>query len=345
MRANLAAALLLAPTILIAQSDQRSLSGSNIAIYDLVGEIRAVAGTGSDVTVAVSRTGADAAKLTIETGMIGSKNTLRVVFPDTHIIYSKLGRHSTTTLDVDDDGTFNNSRSHGHRVRITGDGSGLEAAANLVVSVPAGKTVALNLGVGSVNISNVNGNLSVDAAGADVTTENTKGSLSLDTGSGTAKITNADGDLTIDSGSGEVTISKVKGSFLKLDSGSGDIRADAITVDKADLDSGSGEVTISGLGARSISLDSGSGDVDIGLTGDVDRLVIDSGSGSVTLRIPSTLGAELDIDAGSGGVKAEMEIQVTHYESDRLVGKIGDGKGSIRIESGSGEVRLVKANQ
>jgi DUF4097 and DUF4098 domain-containing protein YvlB len=343
MRANLAAALLLAPTILVAQSDQRSLSGSSIAIYDLVGEIRAVAGTGSDVSIAVSRTGPDASKLTIETGMIGSKNTLRVIFPDTHIIYAKLGRHSTTTLDVYDDGTFN-GRNGGHRVRITGDGSGLEAAANLVVSIPAGKTVALNLGVGSVNVSNVNGNISVDAAGADVTTENTKGSLSLDTGSGGAKITNADGDLTIDSGSGEVTISKVKGSFLKLDSGSGDIRADAITVDKADLDSGSGEVTITGLGARTISLDSGSGDVDLGLTGDVDRLDIDSGSGSVTLRIPSTLGAELDIDAGSGGVKAEMAIQVTHYESDRLVGKIGDGKGTIKIESGSGEVRLVKSN-
>jgi DUF4097 and DUF4098 domain-containing protein YvlB len=342
MRSVAVAALLLAPTILVAQSDQRSLSGSSIAIYDLVGEIRAVAGTGSEVSVAVSRTGPDASKLTIETGMIGSRNTLRVVFPDTHIIYPKLGRHSTTTLDVNDDGTFND-RNRGRRVRITGDGSGLEAAANLVVSIPAGKTVALNLGVGSVNVSNVNGNISVDAA-ADVTTENTKGSLSLDTGSGSAKITNADGDLTIDSGSGEVTISKVKGSILKLDSGSGDIRADAITVDKADLDSGSGEVTISGLGARTILLDSGSGDVDIALTGDVDRLDIDSGSGSVTLRIPSTLGAELDIDAGSGGVKSELQIQVTHYESDRLVGKIGDGKGSIRIESGSGEVRLVKSN-
>ncbi len=343
MRATLAAALLLSPTLLVAQSDQRTLSGSSIAIYNLVGQIRAVGGTGSDVSVAVTRSGPDAAKLTIETGMIGGKNTLRVIFPDTHIIYPKLGRHSTTTLDVNDDGTFNN-RSHGRRVRISGDGSGLEAAADLIVSIPAGKTVALNLGVGSVNVSNVDGNISVDADGADVTTENTKGSLSLDTGSGGAKITNAEGDLTIDSGSGEVTISKVKGSILKLDSGSGDIRADAIAVDKADLDSGSGQVTINGLGARQIALDSGSGDVDIGLTGDVDRLVIDSGSGTVTLRIPSTLGAELDIDAGSGGVKADMAIQVTHYESDHLVGKIGDGKGSIKIDSGSGEVRLVKSN-
>ena len=91
-----------------------------------------------------------------------------------------------------------------------------------------------------------------------------------------------------------------------------------------------------------IKLDSGSGDVDIGLTGDIDDMEVDSGSGSVTIRIPDSLGAQLDIDAGSGGVKADMPLKVTRYDSDRMVGTIGDGKGRIHIDSGSGEVRLVK---
>jgi len=120
------------------------------------------------------------------------------------------------------------------------------------------------------------------------------------------------------------------------------VRADDVTVDVLDLDSGSGSVTIAGARVKEIKLDSGSGTVDLGLLGDIDTMELDSGSGSVTIRIPSTLGAQLDIDAGSGGVKTDMPIQVTQYESDRLVGSIGDGKGRIHIDSGSGQVRLVR---
>ena len=86
MRA-LPALLLLAPALLSAQTEKFTLPGSDIAIYNLVGEIRAEAGTGSDVTVEVTRGGPDAAKLKVETGMIRSRNTLRVIYPDSRIIY------------------------------------------------------------------------------------------------------------------------------------------------------------------------------------------------------------------------------------------------------------------
>ena len=332
---------LLAPLAVLAQGERYTVPGQDVAIYNLAGKLTAVAGTGSDVLVQVTRSGSDAAKLTVENSVIRGRQSLRVIYPDTHIIYPALGRHSTTTLDVNDDGTFGD-HSYGHRVRITGDGSGLEAAADLKVSVPAGKKVRFEWGVGSVGISNVNGDLVVDVAGSDVTTENTKGSLSLDTGSGEVKVTKAEGRVDLDSGSGDVTINGVRGPSLNIDSGSGDVRADDVTVDVLDLDSGSGSVTIAGARVKEIKLDSGSGSVDIGLLGDVESMNLDSGSGSVTIRIPSTLGAQLDIDAGSGGVKTDMPIQVTQYESDRLVGSIGDGKGRIHIDSGSGQVRLVR---
>ncbi len=343
MRALSLFALFVAPFALQAQTERQSLSGSDLAIYNLAGEIRAEAGTGADVTVEITRAGPDAAKLRIETGRIGSRNTLRVIYPDTRIIYPGLGRHSSTTLDVNDDGTFGDN-ARGHRVRITGDGSGLEASAVLRVAIPPGKKVRLNLGVGRVTVSNVTGDLYVDVASADVITENTKGMLTLDVGSGSTTVKKAAGSLDLDAGSGDVTVSGVHGETLHVDAGSGEVRAQDIVVDNADLDVGSGGITISGLRARSIKLDSGSGDVDLGLVGDVERLDVDSGSGSVTLRIPETLGAQLDVDAGSGGVRADVPIQVTRYESDRIVGKIGDGKGVIHIESGSGEVHLMRAN-
>jgi hypothetical protein len=36
-------------------------------------------------------------------------------------------------------------------------------------------------------------------------------------------------------------------------------------------------------------------------------------------------------------------VQTTHVERHHLRGKIGDGRGSIKIEAGSGTVRLIKS--
>ena len=52
----------------------------------------------------------------------------------------------------------------------------------------------------------------------------------------------------------------------------------------------------------------------------------------------------LDVpDTGSGGIESEIPIQITRRERDRLVGQIGDGRGRIVIDGGSGRVRLKKS--
>ena len=327
-----------------AQTDRRSIPGNDVAIFNLAGELHAVPGTGSDVVVEITRGGADAAKLTVQTGELRGRQTLRIVYPDDRIVYPKMGRNSNTTIEYDDDGTFDDDHHSGrHRVRISGSGSGLEASADLKVSIPNGKRVRFFLGVGGVWINNVNGDLYVEVAGADVTTENTKGTLSLDTGSGQVSVKNADGKVDLDSGSGDVTITGARGSLLNIDSGSGDVKADDVNVDRLEIDSGSGSVSIAGLTSNTVSLDSGSGSVDLGFKGNVDDMTIDSGSGEVTLRLPSTFSARFEIDAGSGGVKSDFQLAVTRYESDRLEGTMGTGKGSVKIDSGSGQVRLVKS--
>jgi len=77
-------------------------------------------------------------------------------------------------------------------VRITGRGrDGLEAFADLRVSVPAGKAIALFLGVGKVFVSNVNGSIRVYVASADVAADRTRGTLRVETGSGNVDLRSA----------------------------------------------------------------------------------------------------------------------------------------------------------
>jgi hypothetical protein len=58
---------------------------------------------------------------------------------------------------------------------------------------------------------------------------------------------------------------------------------------------------------------------------------------------PASLGAELGVETGSGGIDIGVPVQVTKWERSSVRGRIGDGQGRIHIEAGSGRVRLVKA--
>jgi len=315
------------------QVERRTLSGSRFAIYNLAGELTATAASGRDVTIEITRSGADGSKLAIETGEIGDRQTLRVIYPDDEIVYRPFGRgRGRTELMVRDDGTFGSGRDRGRarRVRISGSGSGLDAAADLRVGIPEGAVIALHLAVGRVNVRNVNGDILVDVGSADVTTEGTRGKLDLDTGSGEVRVTDASGDVTLDSGSGGATLSRIRGRKLFVDSGSGEIDGSDITVEELVLDSGSGSVSMQGVTARDVTLDTGSGSVELDLLSDVESMLIDSGSGSVTLRVPRTLGAEIEVDSGSGGIDVDLQIQVKKWRKSYLLGTIGDGKGRIR---------------
>ncbi len=111
------------------------LSGRDVAVYNLAGEVRIVQGSGSAVVVRVTRRGADARVLEVEVGEIGGRETLRVIYPSQRVVYSALGRGSNNTVRVSSDGTFYDRR-RGDRVEIRGSGRGLEAHADLEIEVP-----------------------------------------------------------------------------------------------------------------------------------------------------------------------------------------------------------------
>src|SRR6185437_11605553 len=155
--------------------------------------------------------------------------SLRFVYPADRIIYNKLSSGSSTQLRVRDNGTFSDRhdddehRNEGRRVTISGGGSGLDAHADLRITVPMGKELSVYLAVGKVSVSNVEGNLSIDAASAPVTTSNTRGDLDIDVGSGDVQVTKSRGDLSVDTGSGAVSLTDVTGEDVSVDTGSGQV--------------------------------------------------------------------------------------------------------------------------
>jgi hypothetical protein len=318
------------------------LSGTDVAVYNLAGRTSVVRGAGSDVVVRVTRGGSDAADLKVETGAVGGRQTLRIVYPGDQIVYPEMGRGSNTQVRVRDDGTFWDEGRGGNTVGIRGSGRGTEAWADLVIEVPSGKDVAVNVAAGGMEARGVQSDLSLHTGSGSVDASDITGDLSVDTGSGSATVSGVRGDLSVDTGSGSVTVREVDGDDVTIDTGSGVVTGGGVRARSVSVDTGSGSIELDGVSAPEVSLDTGSGSVDVVLLRDVDNLEVDTGSGSVTIRAPEDLGGMVNLDTGSGGIDMDFAVQVRSVRRDHVQGTLGDGRGTIHIETGSGGIRLLK---
>lgn len=369
-----AAALLLAATPVFAQ-DRFSLTGNQVAIYNLAGEIRVEAGAAGNVVVEVTRQGGDSGRLEIERTTDDGWQMLVVRYPDDRIVYRPLGRFSRSEFGVREDGTFGmrnmnpdwgedrikrdpGSVGGGRRTRVAGSGRGLDAYADLRVLIPSGKNVAIHLGVGKIIVNNVSGELQLDARSASIDATAVSGLGRFDTGSGSITLRNGAGDFGLHTGSGGVRVDHVTRGALIVDTGSGSVEASDLDVTALQIGTGSGGVSVVGANApaarihtgsgsiraqRFVStdfdLDTGSGGIRVELASDVRVGRINTGSGSVTIATARDLGAEVHVETGSGGIDVDAPGMVVH-ESRRsfLRGRLGDGRGTLHVNTGSGGV-------
>jgi lia operon protein LiaG len=338
---TLALGFFLAPKSVVGQEEVR-IQGEDVAVYNLAGHVEVVAGTGSDVVVQVMRGGGDADQLSLETIQANGREALVVRYPGDRIIYSERGRNSKTQVRVRSDGTFGDGGgSRGDEVEIRGSGRGLEAWADLRITVPAGKDLAVYLAVGEAEARGLDADLMIDTGSGAIHASGITGTVNLDTGSGEIVAEDIRGDLMVDTGSGSVKVNGVQGDDVSVDTGSGSVVAGGITASRIEVDTGSGSIDLTGISAPDVFLDTGSGRIRVELLQDIDEMVVDTGSGSVEIRMPAGLGAEVEVDTGSGGIDVEIPLEVRQVRKNYIRGVLGDGRGSLRVDTGSGGVRLI----
>src|SRR5436190_8691395 len=254
---------------LAAQSarERFTLGGDSVAICNLAGELTVEPGSGSEVVVEVMRGGAGASQLRVETGGSSGIQTLRVLYPGDRVVYPPIGRDSRSSVDVAPDGTFGGDHGLGwlagkRKVTVAGSGSGVEAWANVRVTVPRGRKVRLEWVAGTTHIGAVEGEVVADNSSGTIEVRGLRGKLKVDTGSGEVLVKDAQGDFTIDTGSGRVTLENIRGGLMNLDTGSGEIRASEVTADRLVADTGSGGISLDEVHCPVVLLDTGSGLVD-----------------------------------------------------------------------------------
>lgn len=325
-----------------AQAQERyGVPGTEVAIYNLAGEVEVVGGEGSEVTVEVTRGGRDAGELSVEVSEIGGRETLRVIYPSDRVVYERRGWRGNTELRVRADGTFG-GRGGGERVRVSSSGRGLEAWADLRITVPSGRDVSVYIATGEISARDVDSDLRLDTHSGAVAARGVRGDLLVDTGSGSVVVEDVTGAVRVDTGSGGVEIRNVEGGEVSIDTGSGGVTGYAIVAGSVRVDTGSGSVELDQVGSADVYVDTGSGSVEVGLTRDIDRLEVDTGSGGVTIRMPEDAGATVEVETGSGGIDVDLPLQIRSVRRDYLRGEIGDGEGRIVVDTGSGSIRLLR---
>lgn len=325
-------------------AERYTLGAGKVAVYDLAGAVTLEPTSGAETVVEVTYGGRDASRLKVATGEAEDRRNLRVLYPEDHIIYPPLGPGSNTSSSVRSDGTFGGKNSgswlSGRRVKISGWGGGLEAHADLRLLVPRGADVLVRLLAGDVRVTNVDSKLFIDIANGAVITSDTRGELAVDTGSGSVRVARAEGPVSIDTGSGGVSVHDVHGGDLVIDTGSGSVDASAIDAPMLSVDTGSGRVDLDEVKAQTVHVDTGSGGVSLGLRSIIDEISIDSGSGSVEVSLPRDTGAMLSLETGSGGLAVDLPLRTLHRDHGELHGQMGDGRGRIVIETGSGGIHI-----
>ena len=120
--------------------------------------------------------------------------------------------------------------------------------------------------------------------------------------------------------------------------------APTVKTGQLQVQTGSGDIQLAGLTAPQVKLETGSGAVTADLSGELWNVNVETGSGDITLKVPPTIGAEVDIETSSGEIETDFEVAVTRHARDHMTGRIGDGRGKIEIETGSGGIKLVKGS-
>ena len=177
-------------------------------------------------------------------------------------------------------------------------------------------------------------NISIDY---DITTPRGT-NLEADSGSGDLRLSDLGGPLKANTGSGSIDATGLSGR-VALQTGSGDIRAEMHSAPDVKAETGSGSIRLRGVNGG-LYAETGSGDIDVeGQPGTNWKL--ETGSGSITLDTGGRAKFTLDATTGSGSIHSDPPIS-THGSLERhhITGEINGGGPTVRVETGSGDVRI-----
>lgn len=199
----------------------------------------------------------------------------------------------------------------------------------LRLQVPAGVTLQLEAVSADIRVSGVRGPIAASSVSGDVQMDVTSQHVTASTVSG---------NLKLRAPSAQTRLASISGD-LEASGGVGTLSAETV----------SGELQISGGPYREVKIESVSGDLSLGLSLEEGAtLSAETLSGDIEVRLPTLPNAKLTMKTFSGDLRNGFVAAPAAADADdkrHLEMPLGNGKGSIRLNSFSGDIQLDRANR
>jgi len=228
---------------------------------------------------------------------------------------------------------------------------------DFIVRIPYGMGCRVYTASGDVSVGRIGGKLRVSTSSGDVRVDEC-GETSIEVSSGDVEIGRCVGTLHMRSASGDIRIVECEGDF-DAQTASGDVSLakanSVVTIKTASGDAylkevsdvtfngASGSLKIKNLrGVLNATASSG----DIIVTARPERLCdyrISTSSGDVVLEIDCACpgGFALNIQTANGEISADLpEIDIQKISRNILKGIVGEGKGTIKIQTATGDIEI-----
>lgn len=227
--------------------------------------------------------------------------------------------------------------------RLTG-AFGRAPSVSLRVAVPANTRVEAAVVSGDIDVTGVQGKLTLRTLSGDVRVEGVNGDLQVSSTSGDVRIRNHRGPLAAETTSGKISaegaiigprLSTVSGD-IELEGGSNGLAARTI----------SGAIAVRTDARVHLSLDSTSGDIAFeGPLAPNSASVINTISGNVRVGLTDLADLHLEASTTSGKLSTDAPLADNAPERRRLSAVIGPGTADLTITTTSGDVEIGAARR
>jgi predicted Ser/Thr protein kinase len=178
--------------------------------------------------------------------------------------------------------------------------------ANYEISVPRKFDVRLKTASGGIKVATVQGGVNVRNEGGSLDFDGVEGNVDGQTQGGGIHAAGCKGDLLIKTEGGGITVETFAGPFVQGATEGGPITADFAASPKSDC-------------------------------------ALHTDGGGITVRLPATAMVTLDARSGGGRVKSDLPVQAEGAtDESTLRGKMNGGGPSLKLETGSGNIRVLK---
>ncbi len=210
----------------------------------------------------------------------------------------------------------------------------------------AGPTVLLHSNSGSITAVDFKGEAKIVTSFGSITCNTFSGTtLDVKTDSGRIAISDATCRTCLaETSYGALVCQRVKGDTVKLRSGSGGLDLSAVETPALDISTSFGSVKAREITTAKLTAGSGSGSIDIVCTPATPADLtaeVKSSFGGIDFTAPPGFSGQVDLRTDFGPINTALPVTISgNLDKKKVVGTVGEGKGLLRLQTGSGSISL-----